>query len=324
MSPDLAFGAADAVPHVRGMQDLQTAMPAILRTAHRIKAKAAAGPLPPLLAGRSVLILMESPSTRTRISFEVGVARLGGTPVVVDAGSTQLGRGESIEDTAQVLSRYADAIVLRTGAHATLTEAASYATVPVINALTDREHPCQVLADWMTLQEAWGGLKGRELAYVGDGNNMCQSYLLAAPLAGMDIRVSTPPGYAPDWDVMEQAQGLAHLAGTDIHLVDDPAAAVRGADAVATDTWTSMGREAEADERRRAFAGFTVTETLLREGAPGCRFLHCLPGHWGEEATHGVAHGPRSMIYDQAENRMWVQMALLAHVLGCDLGVLGR
>jgi ornithine carbamoyltransferase len=185
-----------------------------------------------------------------------------------------------------------------------------------VNALTDREHPLQILADWMTLREAWGTLAGRRFAYVGDGNNVCHSYLVGAPLAGMDIAVASPAGYGPDADVVGLARRLAHAAGTRVTVTTDPAKAVHGAHAVATDTWISMGDEAEHEARLAAFAGFTVDEPMMAKAAPGALFLHCLPGHWGYEATHEVAHGPRSRIYDEAENRMWTQMALLARLVG--------
>ncbi len=302
-------------PHVLGMADLDGHVHAILEKAHELKAQAAAGALPPLLAGKTVLVVFERNSTRTRISFEVGIQKLGGVCSILDAATSQLGRGESIEDTAAVLSRYADAIVYRSSSHANLQEMAEHATVPVVNALTDLEHPCQVLADWMTLEEHLGPLAGKTFTYVGDGNNMAHSYLLGAPLVGMDVRVAAPPGYGPDWGVVEQAEALAVRAGTDLLLTERPGEAVAGAHAVATDTWISMGDEAEEAQRLADFAGYRVDDALMDQAAPGARFLHCLPGHWGHEATHAVAHGPRSVIHDQAENRMWVQMALLVHLL---------
>ena len=300
---------------ILGMEDLRTSLPVILASARHLKALGKARELPPLLAGRTILMIYEKNSTRTRVSFEVGIQRLGGIAVNLDAQSSQLSRGESIEDTAQVLSRYADALVFRAREHASLEALARYATVPVVNALTEVEHPCQVLADWMTLEERLGDLSGKVFAYVGDGNNMCHSYLLGAPLAGMDIQVATPPGYAPDPDIVARARFLAEAAGTRITLTHDPKKAVAGAHAVATDTWVSMGDEKEELQRRRAFHGYTVDDALMSLAAPGALFLHCLPGHWGEEATWDVAHGPRSAIYDEAENRMWAQMALLVHLL---------
>ncbi|MGB1586452.1 MAG: ornithine carbamoyltransferase, partial [Thermoplasmatota archaeon] len=235
--------------HVGGMQDLDGQIPAILRTGHRLRALART---PRLLEGKTIILLFEKPSTRTRISFEVGVRRLGGIAVTMDAATSQLGRGESLEDTAQVLSRYGDCIVYRAASHAHFTEFAHYATVPVINALTDREHPCQILADWMALDAA-AGLQGRRLAYVGDGNNLCHSYLLGAPMVGLDIEVATPPDFAPNPDIVAAAQHLAKRHGTLVRCGHDPAAAVRGAHAVVTDTWISMGDEDEARARLDAF-----------------------------------------------------------------------
>lgn len=316
-APVPVFGPVRRAPprNVLGIGDLEGHIHAVLATAHELKAQAAVGKLPPLLAGKTVLVVFERSSTRTRISFEVGIQKLGGVCSILDAATSQLGRGESIEDTAAVLSRYADAIVYRSSSHANLTEMARHATVPVVNALTDLEHPCQVLADWMTMEEHLGPLAGKTFTYVGDGNNMCHSYLLAAPLVGMDVRVACPAGYGPDWGVVEQAEANATRAGTDLLLTPDPVEAVQGAHAVATDTWVSMGDEQEEAQRLRDFAGYRVDDELMDHAAPGARFLHCLPGHWGQEATHEVAHGPRSVIYDQAENRMWVQMALLVHLL---------
>ena len=317
--PSAAANAGRGVPGanaVLGMEDLAPILREVLMDAIDLKEKGRAGRLQPLLAGRAVLMVYEKNSTRTRVSFEVGVQRLGGIAVNLDAHVSQLSRGESMEDTAQVLSRYGHAIVYRAKSHASLEALARYATVPVVNALTDREHPCQVLADWMALKERFGDLAGLRFAYVGDGNNMCHSYLLAAPLAGMDIRVATPPGYEPDPEVVERARQLAAVSGTKVHVGHDLREAVRGAHAVATDTWVSMGDEAEETQRRKAFHGWTVDEALFAHAAPGAVFLHCLPGHWGEEATYDVSHGPRSLIYEEAENRMWVQMALLVHLMG--------
>jgi ornithine carbamoyltransferase len=261
-------------------------------------------------------MVYEKNSTRTRVSFEVGIQRLGGIAINLDAQTSQLSRGESIEDTAQVLSRYGDAIVYRAKQHASLEALARYATVPVVNALTDLEHPCQILADWLTIREHLGELKGKTFAYVGDGNNMLHSYLLGAPMVGMDIQVATPKGYDPDPEVLERARQLAEKHGTRITLHRKPELALKGAHAVATDTWVSMGDEAEELQRTKAFAGYTLTEEMMAQNAaPGAIFLHCLPGHWGQEATYELAHGPRSVIFDEAENRMWVQMALLVRLV---------
>jgi len=300
---------------VGSMTDLAHDLRTVLDLARDLKRQGRRGLLPPLLAGRAVVLVLERNSTRTRVSFEIGIQRLGGVVSTLDQASSQLSRGESLEDTAAVLGRYGDAIVHRARSHEAFLTVARHAGVPVINALTDREHPCQVLADWMALEERWGALEGRTFAYVGDGNNMCHSYLLGAPLAGMDVRVATPRGYAPEPAIVAEARRLAAAAGTRVEVLTDPRGAVRGADAVATDTWVSMGDDEETERRLRDFRGFTVDEALLARAAPGAVFLHCLPGHWGQEATEGVAHGPRSLVYDQAEDRMWTQMALLVHLL---------
>jgi ornithine carbamoyltransferase len=260
-------------------------------------------------------MIYEKNSTRTRVSFEVGVQRLGGIAINLDAQTSQLSRGESIEDTAQVLSRYGHALVYRANRHDSLEALARYATVPVVNALTDLEHPCQILADWLTLREHLGATEGKTFAYVGDGNNMAHSYLLGTPMMGMDIVCACPKGYEPDAAILEQAKALAEKHGTKVKVVRKPEEAIAGADAVATDTWISMGDEAETTQRQKAFAGYTLTEEMMAKHAPGAIFLHCLPGHWGEEATYELAHGPRSVIYDEAENRMWAQMALLVRLL---------
>ncbi|MEK6985743.1 MAG: ornithine carbamoyltransferase [Candidatus Thermoplasmatota archaeon] len=305
---------------VLGMRDMEGYLDTLLAEAMVLKAQGKAGTLPQHLSGKAVLMIYEKNSTRTRVSFEVGVQRLGGIAINLDAQTSQLSRGESIEDTAQVLSRYGHALVYRANRHDSLEALARYATVPVVNALTDLEHPCQILADWLTLRERLGGLKGKVFAYVGDGNNMAHSYLLGAPMVGMDIRVACPKGYDPDPAILEQAKALAERYGTKVKVVRKPEEAIAGADAVATDTWVSMGDEAETLQRSRAFVGYTLTEEMMAQHAPDALFLHCLPGHWGEEATYDLAHGPRSVIYDEAENRMWAQMALLVRLLKSPTG----
>ncbi len=310
-----ATGHSRTPRHILGIEDLASNMGSLIHDAIALKVAAQRGNMPRPLTGKTVLVLFERNSTRTRVSFEVGIQRLGGISVILDSQGSQLERGESLEDTARVLSRYADCIVHRARSHDDLAEIAKHATVPVVNALTDREHPCQVLADLVTLHEHFGDLAGRSMAYVGDGNNMAHSYLLAAPLCGMDIRIATPPGFEPDPSIVARAKTLARNAGTQVMVTHDPVEAVKDADAVATDTWISMGDEAEAQERLAAFASFTVDDDMMDHAAPGAVFLHCLPGHWGHEATHEVAHGPRSLIYEEAENRMWSQMALLARLI---------
>ncbi len=300
---------------VLGMRDMEPYLDQLLAEAQLLKAQNKAGALPQSLSGKAVLMIYEKNSTRTRVSFEVGVQRLGGIAINLDSQTSQLSRGESIEDTAQVLSRYGHALVYRANRHENLEALARYATVPVVNALTDLEHPCQILADWLTLREHLGDLKGKTFAYVGDGNNMAHSYLLGAPMVGMDIRVACPKGYDPDPAILEQAKALAERYGTKVKVVRKPEEAIAGADAVATDTWISMGDEAETVQRQKAFTGYTLSEEMLAAHAPNAIFLHCLPGHWGEEATYELAHGSRSVIYDEAENRMWAQMALLSRLL---------
>ena len=254
------------------------------------------------LAGRSVALVFEKPSTRTRISFEVGVAELGGTPVVLRGDEMQLSRGESVADTARTLSRYVHAIVIRSGSDDAVVELAEAATVPVVNGLTPLHHPCQALADLLTLRERFGELEGLRLAYVGDGNNIARSLAILGRTAGVDVAVASPDGYRIE-------QGLAELS-------DDPTAAVAGADAVYTDVWVSMGDEAEADRRRRDLAPFQVDEELLANASERTIVLHCLPAHPGEEISEGVLYGERSAVWDQAENRLHAQKALLERLVG--------
>jgi ornithine carbamoyltransferase len=254
------------------------------------------------LAGRSVALVFEKPSTRTRISFEVGVAELGGTPVVLRGDELQVSRGESVGDTARVLSRYVDAIVIRSGSHEAVAELAAEADVPVVNGLTPLHHPCQALADLLTLRERFGDLHGLRLAYVGDGNNVARSLAIAGELAGVEIVVAAPPGYQ-----LEE--------GHDAKLTEDPRSAASGADAIYTDVWVSMGDEAEADRRRADLAPFRVDADLLSAAADRAVVLHCLPAHPGEEITADVLYGDRSAVWDQAENRLHAQKALLEMLL---------
>jgi ornithine carbamoyltransferase len=259
------------------------------------------------LAGKTVLLLFEKASTRTRISFEVGIAELGGQAIFVSARDSQLGRGEPIADAARVLSRYVHAAVLRTHAHDTLVSFARNASVPVVNGLTDRSHPCQVLADLFTVAERNHDWAGLTYAWVGDGFNMAASWIEAAGLLSLRLRLACPPGHRPDPAIVAAARS----AGGRVEVVDDPAVAVQGADVVSTDVWSSMGHEAEADARRAAFSGFTVDEALMARARPDAIFLHCLPAHRGEEVTGGVIDGPRSAVWDEAENRLHAQKALL-------------
>jgi ornithine carbamoyltransferase len=268
------------------------------------------------LAGKTLGMIFQKSSTRTRVSFEVGVFQLGGHALFLSGRDIQLGRGETISDTAQVLSRYLDGIMARTFAHQDVVDLARFGTIPVINGLTDDLHPCQVMADYMTLVEVFGEIAGRKIAYVGDGNNMAHSLMFGAAKAGMDIAIASPPGYVVRDHYLELARADAAAAGTSIELTGDPAVAVAGAAAVYTDVWASMGQEAEAEERLRAFAGFEVDEALMERAAPDAVFLHCLPAHRGEEVSAAVAGGPQSRILDQAENRLHAQKAILAWLMG--------
>jgi ornithine carbamoyltransferase len=267
------------------------------------------------LSGRSLGLIFTKASTRTRVSFTMAMARLGGHTIDLDPAVTQLGRGEPLADTARVLSRYVDALAVRTYAQSELEDYAHWASIPVVNALTDREHPCQALADYLTLREAFGAVEGLTLAYVGDGNNVAHSLLLCGALLGVNVRVGTPPGFAPDPAVVAQAQHLAADRCT-IEVVHEPLAAVRGAHALYTDVWASMGQEAEQRKREQAFRGWCLDEALLSEADGRAIVLHCLPAHRGEEISAGAIEGAASRVFDQAENRLHVQQALLVSLLG--------
>jgi len=279
-------------------------------------AKADPDALAPILAGRTVLVHFTKASTRTRLSVETAVARLGGHPVFARGDELQMGRGEPIADTARVVSRMCDAIVIRTFAQADVEELARHADVPVVNALTDAHHPLQALADLMTIEERLGGLAGLELAWVGDGNNVLHSLAEAAALAGMHVRIASPAGYAPDPAILAGAQATAAVHGGSVALVDSPAAAVTGADIVATDVFVSMGEEAQAAEKPAAFAGHQVDAALMAQAKPTAVFLHCLPAHRGEEVAAEVIDGPQSVVWDEAENRLYTTIAVLRHLLG--------
>jgi ornithine carbamoyltransferase len=263
------------------------------------------------LRGMTVALLFEKPSLRTRTTFEVGAFQLGGHPIHLGREVGELGVRETVADVARNLERWVNLIVVRTFAQSRLEELAEYAHIPVINALTDYEHPCQALADMLTLEEHLGSLAGRTLAYIGDGNNMAHALLHACAALGVHLCIATPPGYEPHPIVAEQARAMAARTGATITLGADPRAAAAGADAVYTDTWTSMGSEAEHDERLRAFAGFQVDEDLMAAAAPGALFMHCLPAHRGEEVAAPVIDGPTSVVFDQAENRLHTQKALM-------------
>jgi ornithine carbamoyltransferase len=280
------------------------------------KVKAQPGDYAGRLAGRAVAMIFEKPSTRTRVSFEIAVASAGGHPVPLSSEELQLGRGETIEDTGRVLSRYVDAIVLRTFEQERLEVLASAAAVPVVNALSDFEHPCQCLADLLTILEVKGDLAGRTLTYLGDGNNVTHSLLLGGAKAGMHVRAGTPPGFEPIPQVVERASDIAAETGGSVSLTHDPVAASRDADVLYTDVWASMGREEEAEERALVFPAFTLDREKVELAKPDVTVMHCLPAHRGQEITDEVIDGPSSVVWDQAENRMHTQKALLLWFLG--------
>ena len=267
------------------------------------------------LGNRVLGLIFTKASTRTRVSFQVAMARLGGQTVDLNPQVTQLGRGEPLEDTARVLSRFCDALAVRTYAQQELVDYAYWASIPVINALTDLEHPCQALADFLTMQEVFGDLQGQTLAYVGDGNNVAHSLMLCGALLGVNVRIGCPDGFEPLPGVLDQARALA-VAGAQIEVTSDPVAAVRGAQGLYTDVWASMGQEQEQAEREQAFKGFCLDEALLAEADPQAIVLHCLPAHRDEEISAGVMECASSRIFDQAENRLHAQQALLAVLLG--------
>jgi ornithine carbamoyltransferase len=263
------------------------------------------------LSGKTLAMVFAKSSTRTRVSFETGAYQLGGHALFLSARDIQIGRGEPIRDTARVLSRYVDGVMIRTFDHADVEELARYATIPVINGLTDLHHPCQVLADVLTVAEHLGGYAGKRVAWIGDGNNMANSWLDAAALLGFELRLACPEGYEPDHDIYERAKQR-----TTALITEEPEEAAEGADVVTTDVWASMGQEGEAEERKLAFKGYVLDRELLRRAKPSAIFLHCLPAHRGEEVTDEVIEGPQSRVFDEAENRLHVQKALLATLMG--------
>jgi ornithine carbamoyltransferase len=264
-----------------------------------------------LLPGRTLGMIFQKPSTRTRVSFEVGIYQLGGTALYLSAGDLQLGRGETIKDTAAVLSRYLDAIMIRTYAQSDVEELAEHASIPVINGLTDSSHPCQALADVMTIRERFDRMEGLKVVYLGDGNNVCASLMVACAKLGIDFVAATPAGYRPN----EEAVRIAREAGGSVELTDDPRAAVVGADVLYTDVWTSMGQDEERDRRLRDLAGYGIDAELVARAGTDAIVLHCLPAHYGEEITEEVLYGPQSAAWDEAENRLHAQKALMALVI---------
>jgi ornithine carbamoyltransferase len=265
----------------------------------------------PFAGPQTVAVIFDKTSTRTRVSFAVGIADLGGAPLIIDSQSSQLGGKESVADTAKVLERQVAQVVWRTYAQAGLEEMAANSRVPVINALSDEFHPCQLLADLLTIQEHKGTLAGLKLAYVGDGNNMANSYMLAGAVAGLHVSVATPVGYEPDGVVVATASEIALANGGSVSVSNSPAEAIAGADVVATDTWVSMGQESEKQERVRAFSGFTIEAALMGHAKSDAIVLHCLPAYRGYEISAEVLDGPQSVIWDQAENRLHAQKALM-------------
>ncbi len=291
--------------------DLAKDLPSVLARATAMKEARRHGDLSATLLGTNAALIFEKPSTRTRTSFEVAMNDLGGQALYLSPRDLQLGRGETIADTARVLSRYVDVIVYRAFHHTDEAELAKWATVPVINALDEREHPCQIVADLLTLQERWGDLKGRQLAYIGDGNNVLHSLLLGCALTGVHLASAIPQNYRPLPEVVAQAQGFAAESGARLTFTERPSEAAAGADALYTDVWVSMGDEAQKEERERAFDGYQINAELLRHAKPEAFVLHDLPAHRGLEITDEVMDGPRAAIWDQAENRLHAQKAIL-------------
>lgn len=271
------------------------------------------------LAGGRIGLIFDKPSTRTRVSFEAAAWLLGMLPIALRSDELQLGRGESVADTARTLSLFVDAVTVRTFAHSRVEELADAASIPVVNALTDDHPPCQALADVLTLEEEFGHLAGLKVAFVGDGDNVCHSLMQAAALTGFELRIATPRGYEPSAEVIERTREQAAATGGAIILTTDPRDAVRGADAVYADVWTSMGKEGEREERLAAFTGFRIDEALMSLAGDGAIFLHCLPAHRGEEVTDAVIDGPASRVWREAENRMHTEAALLYALITGDL-----
>ncbi|MBN2907974.1 ornithine carbamoyltransferase [Polycladomyces sp. WAk] len=288
----------------------------ILDVAQKLKEKQRRGERYTPLAGKTLAMIFDKPSTRTRVSFETGIAQLGGYALSLNRNELQLGRGETIADTARVLSRYVDGILIRTFEHRTVIELARYAEVPVINGLTDLHHPCQVLADLLTLREKKGSLVGLKLAFVGDGNNVAHSLLHGCAAMGVHISVAAPEGYQPLSEVVEEARQIAKDTGAEITITTDPAEAVQQADAVYTDVWASMGQEEEKELRKQIFGGYQVDAELMSKAKPDAVFLHCLPAYRGWEVTADVLDGPQSVVWDQAENRLHAQKALMLLLMG--------
>ena len=300
------LGLADFTPEeIRYLLDL----------AVELKRKQKAGELYQPLKGKTLGMIFEKSSTRTRVSFEVGMYQLGGHALFLSRSDIQMGRGETIRDTARTMSRYLDGILIRTFGHRNVVELARAATVPVINGLSDFSHPCQALADYQTILEKKGRLEGLKIAYIGDGNNMCHSLMVGAAKLGLHFVGACPEGYEPDAELTKSAKETASETGGRVDIVRDPKEAVQGADVVYTDVWASMGFEEEQQERERAFRAYQVNEELVRYAKPDYLFMHCLPAHRGEEVTEGVIDGPNSVVFDEAENRLHAQKAIMAAIM---------
>jgi len=287
----------------------------MLDLAARLKQETKVGIEHKILKGKTVVMYFAKPSLRTRLSFETGIYQLGGNPIVVKQEEIILGSRESIEDTARVISRYADGITIRTFAHSDVEKFAQYADIPVINALTDSSHPCQIMADLLTIKEKFGNLENLKLAYVGDGNNITNSLLIGCSMLGMDISVGCPEDYEPDKNYIAKAEELALISGSKIEIIQDPYQAVKYANVVYGDTWTSMGQESEAEKRRSLFRDYQINSELLEQADADCIVLHCLPAHKGEEITEEVFELHAQSIFDQAENRLHAQKAIMASII---------
>jgi ornithine carbamoyltransferase len=268
------------------------------------------------LADKQLVLIFEKPSLRTRLTFESGIASLGGTSFFIDQRGERLGKREPIKDVARNLDRWVNGVIIRTFEHGVVTQMAQWAEIPVINALTDFEHPCQALADYQTLEEKFDNVKKIKLAFVGDGNNVAHSLMLAAACLGSSIAVATPKGYEPNEAIVKQAHEIAKKTGAKIEVVHDPKSAVRNADAIYTDVWASMGQESQAAERSRLFQPYQVNDALINQAQPHALFMHCLPAHRGDEVTESVIESPRSVVFDQAENRLHIQKSILLLLLG--------
>jgi len=302
--------------HLLSPQDLSPEeIIAVLDKADELKRKLRRDEPHELLKGKTLGMIFAKPSTRTRVSFETAMTQLGGHAIYMGMGDLQLGRGETIADTARTLSRYVDAVMARLFKHEDIVELARNSSVPVVNGLTDLLHPCQTLADLQTIREKKGRLKGLKLAWVGDGNNVCNSLLLGCTLVGMNISAACPKGYEPSAEIVEQARKNAKRSGTKLEIINDPKKAVKGADVVYTDVFVSMGQEAERERRMRDFKGYQVNGELLKRAKKDVTFMHCLPAHRGEEVAAEVIDGPHSVVFDQAENRLHAQKAVLAMVM---------